>query len=352
MRSISRAELFAAGKRTAVWLIILICYFCGLRAYMQMDASQAATVFLTGIYPDKARASEILEAEREEEVPADVCFYRDEGMLVLTQEDYRRQIEVRAAGICGNGALYDWRIGSSLQDDPGGCIIDEDTAWKLFGSVRPQGGRVSLDGREYEVRRVLPWKQNMILFCPAEEETIYTGMFIKEAENSTAQQFLMQYGLSGLTAEDGFLRAGAFLVLLILPVLMGMGLIGSAWKEQKRSSTGRLERYLWKGAALLALVALVYLAGRNMEISKSWIPGKWSDFQFWAHRFAAEKENLLRYLALPKTAVQVERLLCAARTVAWAAAAAVGYVAVLLLKTQASRRKEPLGSVPEHGRNG
>lgn len=57
-------------------------------------------------------------------------------MTTLTEPDYGRSAQVMAAGILGDGSLYDKRIRGFWEKDKEGCIIDGDTAWKLLAPER------------------------------------------------------------------------------------------------------------------------------------------------------------------------------------------------------------------------
>ena len=50
------------------------------------------------------------------------------------------------------------------------------------------------------------------------------------------------------------------------------------------------------------------ISTQNMELSKDWIPGKWSDFSFWSEKWKELSESFQMYLILPKTPEEAEQI--------------------------------------------
>ena len=277
-----------------------------------MMEEPSVSVFLSGTYPEKEQAEEIVKTLEQTEAETSACFYWDGGMTTLTEPDYGRSAQVMAAGILGDGSLYDKRIRGFWEKDKEGCIIDGDTAWKLFGTREAEGRQLVYGEKTYQVRQVLPWKQRMILIRPEKEETMYTRVFLKNErlqDSKTAEQFLMAYGLNGMVVDSGFLMSTARMFLLIFPGIV-LGILFLKANQERRLCRGEKGAlWMWTGASVLIVAAAAVLLWKKLEIPQEWIPSRWSDFQFWSDKFRQLEEKVRLFLMLPKTVGQAETIL-------------------------------------------
>lgn len=229
----------------------VLCLFYGLRLCGLLQENPAASVFLSGTYPDQGQVAEILEKESRAELPTDACFYWDGGISVLQSIKYGTQKEAMVCGLLGDASLYDRKVQGFSKEDREGCVIDEKTSYALFGSREAVGSEILLNGKTYIVRDTISWKQPAILIRPTDSKTLYTRAFVRpqqgETKKNAGEAFLLRNGLSGISTQ-------------------------------------------------------------NMELSKDWIPGKWSDFSFWSEKWKELSESFQMYLILPKTPEEAEQI--------------------------------------------
>lgn len=229
----------------------VLCLFYGLRLCGLLQENPAASVFLSGTYPDQGQVAEILEKESRVELPTDACFYWDGGISALQSIKYGTQKEAMVCGLLGDASLYDRRVQGFSKEDREGCVIDEKTSYALFGSREAVGSEILLNGKTYIVRDTISWKQPAILIRPTDSKTLYTRAFVRpqqgETKKNAGEAFLLRNGLSGISTQ-------------------------------------------------------------NMELSKDWIPGKWSDFSFWSEKWKELSESFQMYLILPKTPEEAEQI--------------------------------------------
>lgn len=234
-----------------LYVMGVLCLFYGLRLCGLLQENPAASVFLSGTYPDQGQVAEILEKESRAELPTDVCFYWDGGISVLQSTKYGTQKEAMVCGLLGDASLYDRRVQGFSKEDREGCVIDEKTSYALFGSREAVGSEILLNGKTYIVRDTISWKQPAILIRPTDSKTLYTRAFVRpqqgETKKNAGEAFLLRNGLSGISTQ-------------------------------------------------------------NMELSKDWIPGKWSDFSFWSEKWKELSESFQMYLILPKTPEEAEQI--------------------------------------------
>ena len=154
-------------------------------------------------------------------------------------------------GLLGDASLYDRKVQGFSKEDREGCVIDEKTSYALFGSREAVGSEILLNGKTYIVRDTISWKQPAILIRPTDSKTLYTRAFVRpqqgETKKNAGEAFLLRNGLSGISTQ-------------------------------------------------------------NMELSKDWIPGKWSDFSFWSEKWKELSESFQMYLILPKTPEEAEQI--------------------------------------------
>lgn len=298
--------------RICLVLAAVLCYYFGVKTCLSMEKNGAAVIYLSASYPNRTAAEEILEDCRNGENPVDVCFYWDGGLQSVENENYGRSSRVLVAGLTGDASLYHWRGGALAQEDRIGCIIDRETALELFGSERCTGSTVTLGETDYEIRRIVPWSQRVMLIHPTDKDAVYTRAFVRprKGENlqNAARRFLMSYGLSGSLVDDRWLGIMAAAALLLFPAGLAAAFFKAVGERRKAAGEHTREYWLWLGISVLAAGVLLVFIYRNFRISSEWLPDKWSDFGFWTEKIAKERENLGLYLMLPKTVPETEQI--------------------------------------------
>lgn len=285
-------------------VIILGLFLCGLISAGNVLQEKKDTVFLLSPVPDDSRVSEILDSEKNTRNPAEVCFYRDMGLEKISQKDYSRSTEVFAAGLAGNETIFDWRLRGFAEDDREGCVIDRRTADILFGSCQP-GGKIEFQGREYTVRKVLPFSQQVLYIRPQKDKKLtYDRVFIRD----DTEGFLMRNGLSGKKQNTGFIRIVMISMVFLLPADISVRILG-----KRKGKTGAV-RTAWTLLGVAVLTVVLWKMISLLDIPGDWIPGKWSDFGFWQRKIWEISENIRLYFMLPQTPAEAEGILSLGKT--------------------------------------
>lgn len=300
------------AKRLILGLFVLILYGESLLAWTKMQEEPSVSVFLAGTYPDQKQMKEILDTAEKAEKKISACFYWEGGLVELSDGQYGRTSQALLGGLYGDPLLYDSRLNGFSEKDKKGCVIDRKTSVELFGTEEAKGRTLVLQGREYLVRKVLPWKQQVILIRPDQEENTGTRLFLEKGEGSredAVRQFLMSYGLSGTMAPGDFLRTLSFGGLLLFPAEILLCLFVSAWKERRKYGLKEGGFWMWTAAMTFTAGFVFWLLWNRIEIPRDWIPGQWSDFSFWQEKIQTAWESVKLYLMLPKTVLQTENIL-------------------------------------------
>ena len=296
-----------------------------------MEKNSSASICFSGTYPDRTMVEEILKDSREGEKATDICFYWDGGIRTAENPGLARKSQVLAMGLLGDASLYSWRCNALSQDDREGCILDKKTALELFGSENCIGSIVKLGEKNYQVRKVVPWSQRVILFHPTEKEMVFTRVFVRtkngESREKAADRFLMSYGLWGTLVEDEWLEAVCKIVLVFCPAVWTVLLFQflcvkqKKYVKQKKAEKHTIAYWLCSAGMVIAAGGLLFLICCNLRVPADWLPDRWSDFGFWKRRISEEGEKFCWYLILPKTVPQAERMMQAMRVLGFSAGA-------------------------------
>lgn len=309
MRGVWKKAEFAS---ICFMLAAVFCYYFGIGAYVSMENTESAVIYLSASYPDRTEVVKILEECQEAENPVDICFYWDGGLQRVENKNYKRSSKVLVAGLTGDASLYHFRGSALNEEDRRGCIIDKKTALELFGSADCIGSTVNFGGEQYEIRQVVLWKHQIMIIHPTKKDTVYTRVFVRvkkgESLQNASDRFLMSYGLNGSLVDDEWLLALALIALLFFPAGLVVMFFKAASKRKKAAKDNKGEYWLWQCVMILGAGILLVLIYKNFHISSDWLPDKWSNFEFWLEKIKKERENLDLYLMLPKTVPQIERI--------------------------------------------
>jgi hypothetical protein len=178
-------------------------------------------------------------------------------------------------------------------DDTQGCLIDEDTAYRLFHTVDSLGSSLIFDGRRYYVRGILRSFEEVCLIIRDSAQKSYSNLELAfEASDNSGQlaaDLLRQYGISGrYTLIDGYLISRSLTLIYLLPAwLLGFCLLydltAVLWRRRRIP--------LQAVGLVLVVICLWPLLSWMMEfklfLPQQLIPTQWSDFSFWSRKYAA-----------------------------------------------------------------
>lgn len=112
---------------------------------------------------------EAYEAEQTEEMMLpDFCVWGQEEDILVANENLNKTTTVDAILLCGNPELVLEDCRMPVRDDKEGCIIDEETAWDLFGGSEVIDKAVTYNNRQYFIRKVIK-SDEQIFACQADD---------------------------------------------------------------------------------------------------------------------------------------------------------------------------------------
>lgn len=279
----------------------------------------------------KSREEKQMESGQEDqtETMPEFCIWGQKDAVEIANDNLHRSAQTDAVLMCGNPELLfeDCRLPG--RNDKQGCLLDEKTAWELFGSCEVAGKEVSYEGKSYVIRKVISGKERIFAFqasIPRESGDLEGGQ--TEAENGTAgegqpggdsvlNRITMQkpeertlqdlaalwgnkYGISLTILDLQLLRGiGGFCVLLV-PLTSCIYFLWYLFCQYRKQ-----QQLVWKAvvAALGLMLAVCFfiLLKNQVNIPDDYIPTRWSDFTFWEQLWKQKWEALRMLGQMPKS---------------------------------------------------
>ena len=181
--------------------------------------------------------------------------------------------------------------------DTQGCAVSSGLAFSLWGSTQVLGVQVRIEGEVFYVRGVFE-DDNARVFRQAEFDKTLSNMQLTFPGGGTredAERYLTAANFMGGTILDLPLMGRGFRILFRFPaIVLAFGIIVRLLRRARK---------LWHYQAwlfsylpfVLAVLAVLMLCIDLPEIPSSFIPSKWSDFEFWKDLFLSHWKNVTRW---------------------------------------------------------
>ena len=180
-------RVFSYVIKIALVLAMIICWVLSI-GYTNRLASVKNTF---NIYFDEEEylPADIYKMQKEEKDKgsslAFTGWYEKEKQSVLNS-NFNRRVESNIIFICGQSSLVS--EGPILfEDDINGCLIDEETAYKLFGSNDIIGNTIVYDNKEFIIRGIhKAMKSTIIIQAESDSKDKITDMYITMNKNNVS----------------------------------------------------------------------------------------------------------------------------------------------------------------------
>ena len=251
---------------------------------------------------------ELVNSIKESEKELAVVGWAEESLQSATNLDLGKSAsELNVLAIKGSSNLL--VKGSNLfADDLEGCLIDNDTSYKLFGSSNCIGREIVYNDRTLVVRGILKGsKSNMIIQIPDDSMKALDGLTIDGTDFTLnkIEDFKMRIGISELAINGNVYYMLAKFISMIFPiialVLILIKVISSLFKSRNKP--------VLVGIYIIMALTFVFIFFKvtNIKISipLDMIPNKWSDFDFWSKMGKEYKEKIEYVLYMKKYGVDI-----------------------------------------------
>lgn len=307
-------------KNGILLIIILVLYIVGVHQYMDMRRNyRSVTVRLEDQPITKEKTRTIMEEmkEMEEESSEDtkstrgripnITAYEKEEHITVTNDNLGRERQITFYRVCGSMEQILpcelLRGNYAYQEDYVGCVIDKNTAYRLFGSydiigkcitvsvIQQEGETTRTQYKNYYIRGILSTSQPIVMIQAKEDTTQFYSMQLDYGNSSRgreyAQQLLMVYQVSAeyqIVDQNLIVRLTGNLLLipwLILTIVTGTRTIrkwNHIFNNQKQEWLHMLKNDLSILPTLVCIITLGITGSQFGFFPLQYIPTKWSDF--------------------------------------------------------------------------
>lgn len=188
-------------------------------------------------------------------------------------------------------------------NDYEGCILDEETAYQLFGTINPIGNSITYKDNLYYIRGIIK-SPKPVFFLMIENrnhryyniELVYEKNGSKKQENGQelANSFLLQNNLAtSYTMIDGPFYSELLEILSNIPAwFLGFYMLYSMLQILWERRTLPLQMLILLSGFLVLRMFLKWLLDFQISIPERLIPTKWSDFSFWSEKYRELREQI------------------------------------------------------------
>ena len=199
--------------------------------------------------------------------------------------------------------------GSNLfADDLEGCLIDNDTSYKLFGSSNCVGREIVYNDRTLIVRGILKGsKANIMIQATEDSSQVLDGLTIDGTglTLNKIEDFKVKFGINEMAINGDVYYMIAKFIALIFPiialVLILIKVITSLFKSRNKPVLVSLYVLM----AIASIFIFLKVANIKISIPLDMIPNKWSDFDFWSKMGKEYKEKFEYVLYMKKYGVDI-----------------------------------------------
>lgn len=199
--------------------------------------------------------------------------------------------------------------GSNLfADDLEGCLIDNDTSYKLFGSSNCVGREIVYNDRTLIVRGILKGsKANIMIQATEDSSQVLDGLTIDGTglTLNKIEDFKMKFGINEMAISGNIYYIIAKFIALIFPiitlVLILIKIITSLFKSRNKPVLVSLYILM----AIASVFIFFKITNIKISIPLDMIPNKWSDFDFWSKMGKEYKEKFEYVLYMKKYGVDI-----------------------------------------------
>ena len=250
----------------------------------------------------------LLESIGESKKELSFVGWREESLQSVTNPDLNRTAnDLDILLINGSSNLL--VKGSMLfKDDKEGCLIDEETSFKLFGSSNCSGRTIVYNEKSLIVRGILKGtKANMMLQLPEDSNLALKGLTIDGTglTINKIEEFKSQFGIQEMAINGGIYYIIAKTIAIIFPILalilILIKIIISIIKSRKKPILVVIYLFM-----IITSIFIVFkITNIKISIPLDMIPNKWSDFDFWSKMWKQYSEKIQYVMYMKKSGIDI-----------------------------------------------
>lgn len=238
-----------------------------------------------------------------DEIPDMVFWSFFDQEMISASIPAERMSKVSVIVICGNPQYLVGNFGIPQDQDTENCLLDEKTAWKLFGTRNAVGESVEYEGKTYKVKGILDHMEpTMVIQVPIKYEKGFDRITMPIADKTgdweLENRMWNKYGMVMQKIHWGMVRNAVKLLFCGMILFAYCVCVKKICRYRMKKKLHRKNRDIWICVAvgILLLSILPGFAGMY-SFSAENIPAQWSDFGFYKKMWndtGAGFKNLLR----------------------------------------------------------
>ena len=295
-------RVFSHVIKIALVLAMIICWVLSI-GYTNRLASVKNTF---NIYFDEEEylPADIYKMQKEEKDKGNSLVFtgwHEKEKQTVLNSNFNRRVESNIIFICGQSSLV--AEGPILfEDDINWCLIDEETAYKLFGSNDVIGNTIIYDSREFIIRGIhRAMEDTIIMQAEIDSKDKIQGLLIDISNDGTKNIKLIserygvkEYGVNSTVYYNLGKMCTSMLPLIILLIIV--------WSALKKAIEIKDRPVLFIFSIMMIIVwinAFFCITRYKISIPVDILPNKWSDFDYWS-KFFQECMDKVKYVIYMK----------------------------------------------------
>lgn len=295
-------RVFSHVIKIALVLAMIICWVLSI-GYTNRLASVKNTF---NIYFDEEEyfPADIYKMQKEEKDKGNSLVFtgwHEKEKQTVLNSNFNRRVESNIIFICGQSSLV--AEGPILfEDDIKGCLIDEETAYKLFGSNDVIGNTIIYDSGEFIIRGIhRAMEDTIIMKAESDSKDKIQGLLmdisndgIKNIKLISERYGVKEYGVNSTVYYNLGKMCTSMLPLIILLIIV--------WSALKKAIEIKDRPVLFIFSIMMIIVwiiAFFCITRYKISIPVDILPNKWSDFDYWS-KFFQECMDKIKYVIYMK----------------------------------------------------
>lgn len=295
-------RVFSHVIKIALVLAMIICWVLSI-GYTNRLASVKNTF---NIYFDEEEylPADIYKMQKEEKDKGNSLVFtgwHEKEKQTVLNSNFNRRVESNIIFICGQSSLV--AEGPILfEDDIKGCLIDEETAYKLFGSNDVIGNTIIYDSGEFIIRGIhRAMEDTIIMKAESDSKDKIQGLLmdisndgIKNIKLISERYGVKEYGVNSTVYYNLGKMCTSMFPLIILLIIV--------WSALKKAIEIKDRPVLFIFSIMMIIVwiiAFFCITRYKISIPVDILPNKWSDFDYWS-KFFQECMDKIKYVIYMK----------------------------------------------------
>ena len=280
-------------------IITIMCFILSINYTLNLKKEKhTINIYFDDENMSLSNIKSIREEEEKKENPVIFTAWKQESKQSIENEELNRSIEVTSILVNGDSSLI---VNGTIlfEDDKEGCLIDKDTAYKLFGDTNIIGKKIKYKDRELIVRGIHKGTSSTILMQTLDNyEGNINGITLYKGKDTNIKNFITSYGSSDNTVDNKIYYNFSKFCVLVLPAII---LICIEFKLFKKVLQAK-NKYILKSLYIILILTLLIIF---IKIPLEMLPNEWSDFKFWGELYKIYIKKIKYFLYMKKYNIDI-----------------------------------------------